>query len=339
MQVQFNTTIKKGYPKNNDNRSQTITGASFKGSSLLSKAGTVNQVLMNKFENGGFFLEFFCLDFIGLVFPRVWQAFNRNKAELGHWNVMAGIEELLRESITGPSMFLIPMVALAFAGRFLGKGAKINTNVINKFTKIFRESASNLANSDMAKLSKEFTGNLFDDLFAKHIKNAGKIAGEAADGISIGKYREKFCNMITEAQGTITKQRRKELTGEFSNLISDINSRYTNSLNTRAIPFVNGKGKDCAMLAGDLFEDIQKYAQDIIPTAKLTASELTEKSPDAIKASIDQISKMRENGRRFLTTLNILSLAGVLSLLPKIYQRAKSNPALEGLKHEKGGNA
>jgi len=141
MKVKLNVTnsIPHTAKAENARRSQ-----SFKG--VASYIGDANKGFIHYLEKGGFFAEFCIMDLCGLVLPRVWQGFNRNKEELGHYNWQAGTEEFLRESITGPSMFLIPIGAVILAGRLLGKATQIKTNLLESFSNIFKGSSANIEN-------------------------------------------------------------------------------------------------------------------------------------------------------------------------------------------------
>ena len=76
MKVKLNVTnsIPHTAKAENVRRSQ-----SFKG--VASYIGDANKSFIHYLEKGGFFAEFCIMDLCGLVLPRVWQGFNRNKEE------------------------------------------------------------------------------------------------------------------------------------------------------------------------------------------------------------------------------------------------------------------
>ena len=290
--------------------------------------GDANKALMKKIETGGFFLEFVLLDLMGMVLPRVYQGFNRNKKELGHLNYKAGTEEFLRESITGPSMFLIPLATVALAGKVLGKGVQINGSTMKKFTSIFKKTGSNMAQDSVEALQKGFAGELFDELFTK---NAKRIKEASFAGLkSLEEYKQEFVKTLTEGLGNKSQKTK----GKFCDLIADINSTYFKKVNTESIDVIL-PDKTASTVAGNMFDDARKFMTDIIPSCKITISDMAEKgkqiSAEVINSTIDGFNALRKNGRKFMCVIGAILLSSFLSIIPKIYQITKTNPALEGI--------
>ncbi len=304
---------------------------SFKGVGTV--LGDLNKFAMKKIEKGGFFAEFVILDMCGLVLPRVYQGFQRNKEELGHLNYQAGTEEFLREFITGPSLFLIPLASVLLAGKALGRGVQINSNTMKKFTQTFKELGENIAKSDLVQNQKAFASKLFDNLFTK---NPSKLQDAIPSTVkSFEDFKKPFVELLTSnlnGKDNLAK-------GKFADLIADINASFFNKKHTEAVDIIL-PNKTAGTTAGDLFEDARKYMQDVIPSTKLSLNELVGKggeiAKDAIDTTVDKITKIRENGRKVLCLGGTAALAAFLSIIPKIYQRSKTNPALNGLVPEAG---
>lgn len=313
---------------NNSKQSQNL---SFKG--VGSFLGDLNKFAMQRIEKGGFFAEFVILDMCGLVLPRVYQGFQRNKKELGHLNYQAGTEEFLREFITGPSLFLIPLTAVVLAGKALGRSVQINSKTMQKFSNTFKELGENIIKSDIVQNQKNFASKLFDNLFTNN-PNKLKIAVPEAVK-SLDDYKKTFVEILTNSLG----KKDADAAGKFKNLIADINSSHFNKKNTFGIDIIL-PDKTHSTTAGDLFDDARKYMEDMIPSAKLTLNELAQKgkevTTDAINTVVDKLTDIREKGRRLLCLGGTGALAGFLSIIPKIYQRSKTNPALNGLVQENG---
>ena len=331
----LNVTNNKYKSKQGSNRQ------SFKGwKSCLHYVGDKNKALMHFVEKGGFFAEFCIMDMCGLVLPRVWQGFHRNKEELGHLNYQAGMEELLREAITGPSMFLIPMGAVLLAGRIFGKATQIKSDVLTKFSEVFSSISGKVANSDNQALQKDFAGKLFDTLFTNaenklDVKNPVK---------SLAEYKNDFVSQLTDSIGTKFKMKEDaKRIGKFKDLIANIHSAFFTQSNreyTFGIPFkFTPRGKNevvkSALDARDLYEYARKYMEDVIPSVKLSVNELTDKGESAVKDVVKKIMNTRLNCRELLCVGGTLALAGFLCLMPKIYQLSKKNPALNGLEGDK----
>lgn len=301
---------------------------SFKG--FARALGDFNQKAMNKLEKGGFFAEFVTLDLIGLVLPRVYQGFQRNKEELGHLNYQAGTEEFLREFITGPSLFLIPISLVILAGKALGKAVQINSKVFNKFTETFKSlNPASVKDADVAKNQENFVKKLFNDLFVNNKSVQENNLTNVAKA-----YEKDFTEQIVESLGKEGKDLKKAR-GSFVELIAKINaSLFPNRKNTLGIEIPAGT-KTHVSSAVDLFDDTRKYVSDVIPSVKLTIEDAIKNSKETIenvvKDSIDKISQVRINGRKLLCIGGTTALAAFLSIIPIIYQRSKSNPALAGL--------
>ncbi|MCQ2958431.1 MAG: hypothetical protein MJ180_05995 [Candidatus Gastranaerophilales bacterium] len=321
--------------KNINNRQQ-----SFKGGGFLSCLGNANKGLMHFVERGGFFAEFCIMDMLGLVLPRVWQGFHRNKEELGHLNYQAGMEELLRESITGPSMFLIPIGAVILAGRMLGKATQIPTHILTKFSETFKSTAPTIVNQESKDMQKTFAGKLFDDLFTNakdklDVKNPAKTMAE---------YKQEFVSQLTDSIGTKFKWKEGRIRiDKFNDLIANINATFFDHAkreNTFAIPFsvrvrTSKDVKEYGTVARDLYEFARKYMEDVIPSTKLSIEKLTTKNASAVENIIRKLTEIRLNGRELLCIGGTAALAAFLSIIPRIYQLSKKNPALNGLEENK----
>jgi len=157
---------------------------------VLATIGNANKNAMQYLERGGFFAEFCLMDMCGMVLPRVYQGFQRNKEELGHLNYQAGMEEFLREFITGPSMFLIPIGAVILAGKMLGKGTQINFKLLNKFSDSFKELGAKVAKKALPKTRKEFAGKLFDKFFLQNPEKLKHTSGSTVK--SLKSFKKDF---------------------------------------------------------------------------------------------------------------------------------------------------
>ena len=91
-------------------------------------------------ENNGFLGEFLTIDTVGMMAPRTTQGYLRNREELGHLNYKAGREELVRELLSGPAFFYVPLAVLTVAGILRGKTAKVQTKVLESFKGLMKQS-------------------------------------------------------------------------------------------------------------------------------------------------------------------------------------------------------
>ena len=334
MKVSNNITVNAVQTRKTANN----TGTSFRG--FWSKIGSGNKALMEHIEKGGFFAEFCLMDMCGLVLPRVYQGFRRNEKELGHLNYQAGAEEFLREFITGPSMFLIPIGAVILAGRKLGRGTLVNSKLLTQFSDLFKNMGASFARKENSVSNKTFAEKLFDK-FITHNKTIKTPAECAVPALS--EYKTSFVNLLTDSIGkNLTKKEKNAALGKFEDLIANINASYFGA-KEHTLALSTGSEKDAIKTtASNLFLDARKYMQDVIPSAKLSFDELAAKGTEITQSvyenTINGITKIRENGRKLLCLGGSAALAGFLSIIPKIYQLSKKNPALNGIEDKKGGN-
>lgn len=108
---------------------------SFSGSGMPVVDGIIGFITW--MENGGKAVEFTVTDCLAMIFPRTFQAYNRNSKELGHPNYKAGTEEALREFLTGPSMFLVPLGLVGLGNKIFGESSGIGFNKLRKFGETF----------------------------------------------------------------------------------------------------------------------------------------------------------------------------------------------------------
>ncbi len=316
---------------------KATNNTSFNG--FWSSVGKANKNLMQQIERGGFFAEFCIMDVCGMVLPRIYQGLHRNEKELGHLNYQAGAEEALREGITGPSMFLIPIIAVYLAGRMLGKGTRINSNLLAQFSDSFKSLGKKFASSDNARTSRAFASKLFDRFF---VKGEDRLSSAmASKDKPLESFRETFVKLLTKNIGEKTSRKNNKLSLQhFNDLIAKINAAHFNRENATAICAKLGD-KKVATTASDLYLDARRYMEDVIPSAKLSFEEMSSKgksvTTEMYEKVIDGITKVRENGRKLLCIGGSAALALFLTTIPKIYQLSKKNPALNGIVEEKGG--
>ncbi|MCR4881224.1 MAG: hypothetical protein K6A44_04650 [bacterium] len=317
---------------------KAVRNTSFRG--FWNKVGTVNKNLMEHVEKGGFFAEFCIMDMCGMVLPRIYAGLHRNEKELGRLNYEAGAEEALREGITGPSMFLIPIGAVILAGRRLGKATAINSKLLSKFSDIFKNLGSQFASKENSTTCNAFASRIFDSFIA----NNEAIQRPAVDAAiqPLNRLKIEFVQKLTSNVGTkMSGKDSKAAISAFEDLIANINTSYFGS-REYTLGLSTGKGKDAVhTTARDLYLDARKYMEDVIPSARLSFDAIkakgTEITKEIFENTVASITKIRENGRRLLCLGGSAALAGFLCMIPKIYQLSKKNPALNGMENDKGG--
>ena len=157
MQItKINTAVPKkltnkgsGSNKNNiDNRKQQTQ--SFKGIGVgLDKFALATA---NLIENGGLFVSFTLQDMLGTNLPRPIMGLLRNSKENdGKKNTKFAAKELVREMLTGPSMFLIPMGLLGVGKKVVGKTVEVPMAFLKDLGKIHAENPVNALGEKITK--------------------------------------------------------------------------------------------------------------------------------------------------------------------------------------------
>lgn len=324
----------------NDNPGTGIKTAS----SCVSFGGAMQPVngLFKFIEKTGFFMQFLIVDTLSMVLPRTIVGFNRDRDKLGHPNYQAAAEEFGRESLSGPSMNLIPML---LASIFIHKAmptVKLEQDVIEGINYNLNDLISKNPNhpdlTDKTKLSRKLAEQIFDDAFGgDNFKLANK-----------SEYRTKFADLLETASKTnpklalIRKLQAKnpdefdKAEKAFDELVVEMHNKNTAAesaefnphsiklqrLNEAGEVVKNKKGEiDRAATSSEtLFEDFHNYSKDIIEKFLKTDKK-------DIKPFLKERLHKASLGRMGLAAMAFLAVGGFLLYLPKVYQRGKTSPA------------
>lgn len=321
--------------KNNTNNkyinSQT---QSFKGAGLDSAALKI----ANAIENGGLFVSFTLQDMIGTNIPRpVMGLLRNNKENKGEKNYKFAAKELVREMLTGPSMFLIPMGLLAVGKKTIGKTVDTPAKFINDFAKIHADKPLNAAGDAISK--QRFLKNTFAEI----LKNAkGETEITSATFKEAGKYVEKLSSMkktksLFKSFNIIeTMKDNKKIKEKNREIIDDLLTSFSNTVKEHSNDVVYTDytvAKISEKTSAPLKETIthmMSYADDVVEKAS--------KQTDTSKLN-EYIKKVADKKILIRAGMNIAMYAAVLAFLkivPSLYNKAegKENAGLKGLMKE-----
>lgn len=269
-------------------------------------------------ENGGVLVDFLFVDMIGMVIPRTYQAFQRNKEELGHINYKSGVEELIREIFSGPSMFVIPMAFIALSKKAFGPASNSQFKALDSMTDSFGRVVKNSKKpSDKGQLKKDFYKNIFSEIFEPHRKIETDKKLNIDDGIN------KIVEHLAQAE---TSKKSKEHIGAIKEIVSDLNKAHGIHLdNSHNVTLKDGLNKEVGALAGDLMN----YSKDIVSKIADTAQKgaTTETLGDKLK----NLHKNKTLARRGILVATFLSTVGFLYSIPIMYKRNTQFPGIDGL--------
>ena len=182
-----------GRNENNINNINSKSQTNFKGIGAGLDAfalGTANLI-----ENGGLAVSFTLQDMLGTNLPRPIMGLMRNSKEnKGEKNKSFAFKELVREMLTGPSMFLIPMGILALTKKSLGATVNTPMNFIKDFGKIH---AANPLSEAGKTIGKD--------------KKSGKLTYVSLYGLE--KAKEKFSLLINDCYDIVKQYNSKIFMG------------------------------------------------------------------------------------------------------------------------------
>ena len=295
---------------NNNSKSQT----NFKGIGAGLDAfalGTVNLI-----ENGGLAVSFTLQDMLGTNLPRPIMGLMRNSKEnKGEKNTSFAFKELVREMLTGPSMFLIPMGILAVTKKSLGPTVNTPMNFIKDFGKIH---ASNPLGEAGKAITKE---GFFKNTFTEILKNAN-LGTDAVEG-KASEYAKKLAGSLKDKN--LLKETITQLSDDFVAVVKN---------NADDVAFTDFTvAKVSQKTAAPFKETVQHmiaYADDVVVKAAKQTD--TSKLPEFVK-------KLSDNKILTRAGVNVgmyASVLGFLQLIPVLYNKAEGegNSGLKGLMKE-----
>lgn len=254
-------------------------------------------------ETQGFMGEFLTNDLFGMMGPRVWQGYNRNKEELGHLNHKAGREEAVRELLSGPAYFYVPMAVMGTAAFLMGKAAKVGATALDSFKPIMKKTVSGLSGLKDKALKENFVNKLTEEAFGGYKNETGQI----------DKIKQ---TLIDFANKTISKKQAEKQANEAITLLNKANGKYLDHTDRLQI-----KGKEFSI--NNTLQDVKNYLTDF-----------TNKAETATEHNREFINKFHQKAKNFRNAANILSMAALsafLVIIPRLYKTGDNFPGKDGL--------
>lgn len=309
-------------------------------------AGSFNPVVtvMDAIDKGGFAASFIAQDGIGMVAPRIYEGLNRNRQtdengkKTGPLNWEFARREGIREILSGPSAFLIPLGILTIIKKASGTANNVHVDHINILGKNFSDFAvknpTQLKNP--AEFKKGYYAQVFENIFnnstdksfnvkekALHFadklveaetkrvnkdrKGAGKIQSELIEEYM--KIRKQFASPSSDELGVILKSEEKNKT---------VNSNIKRII------------QSLSDYSGDALAKTNKY---ISSQSGHTAEELAK---DGSLAKYVKNFNLHRAGTRVLSNFGMWgAVVAFYTLIPKLYNMGlKHDPGLKGLESE-----
>lgn len=302
--------------------------------------GSFNPIvtLMDGIEKGGFAASFIAQDGIGMVAPRIYEGLNRNRKvdengkKTGPLNWEFARREGIREVLSGPSAFLIPLGILSILKKTSGTANNVHVNHINVLGQNFADYAGNHAEqlADATAFKKGYYAQIFEN--ALHHSTDKGLKEDA-----LKQTAQSFADRLVEAE---TKRANKDKKGA-NKLIGGIVEDYMKLRKQYASPSANefgavidipGKDKKLSTNIKTLIQSLTDYSGDALDKVN---KKLAKNAGQDIKSVVENFNLHRA-GTRVLANLGMWSaVVGFYTIIPKLYNMGlKQDPGLKGLVEE-----
>ena len=322
-------------------------------------AGGINPIvgLMDFIEQGGYAASFIIQDGIGFIAPRVGKGLLRgslktdengqpvldeNGKQKRELNWQLARKEFLREIITGPSAFLIPLAIFTGIKKWGNAGNNVKLNYINgfesPFAKFAKENAEALAKGK--ELDKaQFYKNVYSEVIESSI-NAKLPEAERIPAEKVSQTAEEMANKLLKAEEIMAdtsikgkKAKRAEI-AKLGESVEDMFMRLKKShiggtVNELAVEIKDTKGNLKGGSISELGRALNDYFTDAVKNVRKAVGENA--TIENFEKEIQNFTK-RRMGSRILTNLGIFGTVALFyAQIPKLYNMGQNgNPALKG---------
>ena len=311
-----------------------------KSSNQQSFTGSFNPVVtvMDAIDKGGFAASFIAQDGIGMVAPRIYEGLNRNRQKdengkkTGPLNWEFARREGIREILSGPSAFLIPMGILAVLKKTSGTANNVHVNHIEALGQNFVDYAAK--NPEQLKDAAAFKKGYYAQVLENAIHHS---TDKSLSGEELKQTAQSFADRLVEVE---TKRANKDKKGA-NKLFTEVVDDYMKLRKSHAAPSSNeldvlievaGKDKPLGTNFRRLAQSLTDYSGDAL---EKTNKFLTKNANGNLDEYIKKFNLHRA-GTRVLSNIGMwAAVVGFYTLIPKLYNMGlKHDPGLKGLVDE-----
>lgn len=309
-------------------------------------AGSFNPVVtvMDAIDKGGFAASFIAQDGIGMVAPRIYEGLNRNRQtdengkKTGPLNWEFARREGIREILSGPSAFLIPLGILTIIKKASGTANNVHVDHINILGKNFSDFA--VKNPTQLKNPAEFKKGYYAQVFENIFNNS------TDKSFNVKEKAQHFADKLVEAETKRANKDRKgagkiqsELIGEYMKIRKQFASPSSDELGV--ILKSEEKNKTVCSNIKRIIQSLSDYSGDVLAkTNKYISSQsghtAEELAKDGSLAKYVKIFNLHRAGTRVLSNFGMWgAVVAFYTLIPKLYNMGlKHDPGLKGLESE-----
>lgn len=332
--------------------------------------GAVNPIVgtMDFIEKGGYAASFIIQDGLGFIAPRVGKGVLRgskktdengnpildeNGKQVREYNWAYARKEGIREVITGPSAFLIPLGMLAFINKYFGRGNNVKLNYLDGLQKPFTEFAQNNINiikngnhEELKNVKSAFYEAGFKDVITRSI-NDNLPEDKKLNNTEIENLAKNYAQkqiQIEDVNGN-KSLKKKEKASEIAKIgtVEDDymllrKSKIGGAVDELAVNFTSSDGKVKGGSISEFVGAMSDYFDDAVKNTKKALSDNI--SADGVENIVKKFTNKRM-GSRILTNMGIFAaVAAFYTQIPKLYNWGTNgqNPALKGTAAEKSIN-
>lgn len=302
--------------------------------------GSFNPVvtLMDAIDKGGFAASFIAQDGIGMVAPRIYEGLNRNREKdengkkIGPLNWEFARREGIREILSGPSAFLIPMGIMAIIKKTSGTANNVHVSHIEALGQNFADYAAK--HPDQLKNLSEFKKGYYAQILENALENS---TDETFNGEQLKEKAKSFAEKLVDSEekrANKDKKNANKLQAEIVDEYMKLRKQYSApSGNELAVSLkVSGKDKPLGTNIRQLVQSLTDYSGDALEKVN---KHLEKHANGNIDEYIKKFNTHRA-GTRVLSNLGMWSaVVGFYTLIPKLYNLGlKHDPGLKGLVEE-----
>ncbi|MBQ8459260.1 hypothetical protein IJ541_04060 [bacterium] len=314
---------------------------------------------MDFIEAGGYAASFIIQDGLGFIVPRVGKGLFRgsektdengnpvldeNGKQKRELNWQLARKEFLREIITGPSAFLIPLAMLSVIKKYAGAGNNVKLNYLNgfkePFTKFAQENVNDIANG--TNLSRNsFYKSVYENVVEQSI-NSKLPEAERLSAEKVTELAEKLTQRQLEVEEVLKEkqyqgffnrkaraQKLQELGGSVEDMFMNMKKNIIGgTVNEMSVEISTSQGRKGGSIS-ELGAALSDYFDDAIKSTRKALK-------DNLSAeNVENVVKRFTNHRMGTRILSNLGIFGTVALfytqIPKLYNMGlEGNPALKG---------
>ena len=295
-------------------------------------------VVANAITNGGFAFSFIAQDFFGMAMPRVLEGINRRPVnpetgkKEGPYNWTFARREGIREILSGPSAFIIPMGILGVVKKFSGTANNVPVSMIRVLGSNMSEYAQNVDNSvltDKVQAKRGFYHKVFDNMLRTTLgentlppeKLEETLNSFVDKAIEIENAKPHKKSMLKKIANIKVEGSPEDLTETFLQDIMKLKKKYLPaSVNETTVSIAyagDNAGKSETLGFKKLLSTLTDFSDDVIASSK---DKIKHMGNDFDAGKFVESFVNRRTGSRIATNVGMwLSVVGFYALIPKLY--------------------